>query len=120
MSDSEYYHGVYDPVTQSVIKVPFTEEEIIQRKLEEKNLEEKSIQDEWKKLRIKRNQLLLGCDWIELPSANITQEEKDAWLVYRTQLRDITSTITSPFDVVWPTPPKEILYGFMMPNNINT
>jgi hypothetical protein len=60
------------------------------------------IEDKWDEIREQRNQLLQECDWTQL--ADIAQETKDSWTLYRQQLRDIT-TQTNPYSIVWPVKP---------------
>lgn len=64
-------------------------------------------QDEaWLHVRIKRNQLIKATDYILLPDiqAALNQEQKDAWLLYRQELRDITEQ-PDPCNIIWPTKP---------------
>jgi hypothetical protein len=53
-------------------------------------------------IRAARNQLLAQCDWTQLPDATV---DKDAWLVYRQALRDITEQTGFPETVEWPQKP---------------
>jgi hypothetical protein len=49
---------------------------------------------------------LESTDWTQLPDVDLTQEQKDAWKVFRQQIRDMT------FGSRWPTPPEKIvMYG---------
>lgn len=105
MSERQYYHTVYNPTTKSNDIVYFTEEEIAKRQLEEQIEEQKSIEEQWKKIREERNKLLLNCDWTQLSDTNVSEQDRILWSAYRQQLRDLPSTITDPFDVVWPVPP---------------
>lgn len=57
---------------------------------------------QWNSVRELRAIKLAECDWTQLPDAPVNQKE---WATYRQQLRDITETITDPFDVTWPNPP---------------
>jgi hypothetical protein len=57
----------------------------------------------WDKIRSQRNYLLSQTDWIFAPDVNIIN--KDQWLSYRQELRDIPQTFSNPEDVVWPTKP---------------
>ena len=56
----------------------------------------------WDDARGKRNALLVQSDWTQLPDVPIAT--KDAWAVYRQQLRDVTLQ-SDPFNIVWPVPP---------------
>jgi hypothetical protein len=53
----------------------------------------------------KRKKLLIDSDWTQLPNGPLTQQQQEAWAVYRQQLRDIPQQSGYPFNVVWPTPP---------------
>jgi len=61
---------------------------------------------EW--VRIERKMLLTACDWTQLADSPLTLEQKEAWQLYRQQLRDLPEQITifeSMEDVIWPVPP---------------
>lgn len=60
------------------------------------------IENQWEEVRVLRNQLLTECDWTQL--ADISSEIKEAWIVYRQALRNIT-TQTNPFSIEWPAKP---------------
>lgn len=49
-----------------------------------------------------RNSLLNNSDWTQLPDVNV---DKEAWIVYRQQLRDITSQPGYPYVIEWPVQP---------------
>jgi len=51
--------------------------------------------------------LLEATDWTQLPDVALTQEEKDAWAVYRQNLRNINSD-ESLYSQSWPIPPSEL------------
>jgi hypothetical protein len=53
-------------------------------------------------MRNRRNALLQGCDWTQVPDAPV---DAAAWAVYRQQLRDLPANTTDPRNVVWPEPP---------------
>jgi len=53
----------------------------------------------------KRQKLLYSTDWTQIPNGPLTQQQQEAWAVYRQQLRDIPEQSGYPFNVVWPTPP---------------
>lgn len=54
----------------------------------------------------KRKLLLNSSDWTQIPNGPLTQEQQQAWAVYRQQLRDITTQSGYPFNVIWPTQPE--------------
>jgi hypothetical protein len=60
------------------------------------------IENQWEEIRVLRNQLLTECDWTQL--ADVSSETKEAWIVYRQALRNITAQ-TNPFSIEWPTKP---------------
>lgn len=57
----------------------------------------------WDYLKKIRNQYLSDSDWVVLPDSNPTN--KQAWLEYRQQLRDLPQKFTNPEDVIWPERP---------------
>ncbi len=59
----------------------------------------------WGTIRAERNQLLTQSDWTQLADAPLTQEQKNAWVVYRQALRDVPSSFFTPEEVVWPEQP---------------
>lgn len=80
--------GVY---YQNWILEDSTEEEI-----------ETKIQYKWVEIRTLRNELLLECDWRVL--SDTPDVNKDNWIQYRQELRNITSQ-ENPFSIVWPVQP---------------
>lgn len=58
---------------------------------------------QWAAVRAERNQRLSACDWTQLADAPLTDAEKADWAEYRQALRDLPTTQTDPFDIVWPT-----------------
>lgn len=62
------------------------------------------IAAEWEKVRYQRDKLLTACDWRILPDAPISPEDREAWLVYRSALRDITDQL-DPLAIFWPVSP---------------
>lgn len=53
-------------------------------------------------VRNSRNQLLKDSDWTQVLDVPV---DKDAWAIYRQELRDITGQEGFPFTIVWPTQP---------------
>jgi hypothetical protein len=53
-------------------------------------------------VRNQRTQLLKDSDWTQVADAPV---DKVAWAIYRQELRDITSQVGFPSDVVFPNPP---------------
>ena len=54
----------------------------------------------------KRNTLLYGSDWTQIPNNPLNSEKQAQWATYRQELRDIPSQSGYPFNVIWPTPPQ--------------
>ena len=52
---------------------------------------------------LKRQMLLFGSDWTQLPDVPLAT--KEAWATYRQALRDITKQPGFPLDVTWPVAP---------------
>ena len=54
-----------------------------------------------------RNEILMRCDWTELPSSSLRldAEALAAWTTYRQALRDIPSQTEFPLKITWPTQP---------------
>ena len=50
-------------------------------------------------LRQRRNTLLSASDWTQLPDTTLTNAQKQAWMQYRTELRNITNGLTTVEDV---------------------
>ena len=48
----------------------------------------------WKILRMKRNKLLVNSDWSQ--GADVPSATKNAYVTYRTDLRDLPTTVTKP------------------------
>lgn len=58
--------------------------------------------DRWADIRLERNNLIAQSDYLALQdTSEMTQEWKD----YRQSLRDITSSVSDPDDIVWPEKP---------------
>ena len=81
----------------SWIPVPFSPEEVQAR-----------IDKEWKTFRIKRNFYLTRSDWVFVVDSPVADEEKQQWITYRQVLRDLPLSVTDPFNINWPIPPREI------------
>ena len=76
-----------DAWTNSWVSTPFTEEEM-----------ENARQQRYQDIRYVRNQLLYSCDWTQVPDAQLTTEQVQAWQTYRQQLRDYMTLVTDPFN----------------------
>ena len=71
----------------------------------------------WTSFRQKRNRLLEGSDWTQMPDSPLSDTKKAEWATYRQQLRDLPGkwpadvdiTNTDPYadnSVVWSWPTK--------------
>lgn len=69
------------------------------------NLQQAQVFAKWQELRVRRNSLLSYCDWTVMPDSPISTEQRAAWIAYRQQLRDLPQQVSSPENVVFPTPP---------------
>ncbi|MDD4797126.1 MAG: tail fiber assembly protein [Eubacteriales bacterium] len=59
-------------------------------------------------LRKRRNALLTGCDWTQVPDAPLTDAQRGAWQAYRQALRDLPETARLvPGGITWPAAPAE-------------
>lgn len=87
------------------------EEKLKERlELEQKEEEEeqnKKLQEEfeknrnyWQEFRKIRNYKLFQSDWSQLSDAPLTEDQKNAWQVYRQELRDLPENITDPKPLV--------------------
>jgi hypothetical protein len=74
-----------------------------------RNKTQQEIQEEtegmWRAVRDRRNELLLECDWTQLPDSPLTNLKQTEWQIYRQALRDITNQ-SDPFSINWPTEPE--------------
>lgn len=73
-------------------------EEEEQIKLQEEEYEKN--RDYWQEFRKIRNYKLSESDWTQLSDAPITEDQKNAWQVYRQALRDLPENITDPKPLV--------------------
>lgn len=60
-----------------------------------------------RELRARRNELLYGCDWTQLPDTGLTTDKLLEWRDYRQQLRDLPSTVAAVGwgNISWPEQP---------------
>lgn len=59
----------------------------------------------WEWARAYRDPLLKNSDWTQLPDSPLSNEKKQLWYDYRQQLRNITDSVESPQNVVFPSDP---------------
>jgi len=65
-------------------------------------------------VRSRRNNLLKGSDWTQVPDSPLSDAVKAEWAAYRQALRDVPATtgeVTTLEEVVWPTPPSSGIIG---------
>ena len=60
----------------------------------------------WDEIRAERNLLLTQSDWTQIPDAELTPDQQNAWKEYRKELRRIPQTFQTPDQVVWPSKPQ--------------
>lgn len=65
------------------------------------HVDENLVQAQWSAIKAYRNQLLAESDWI-CSVTDYTHPNKEGWIAYRQELRNITQQ-TNPFQLVWPT-----------------
>jgi hypothetical protein len=56
----------------------------------------------WDKIREIRSYLLKKSDWTQLSDIDLNEEDKQKWISYRKELRDITKNFRNPTEVIWP------------------
>jgi Phage tail assembly chaperone protein len=60
-----------------------------------------------RELRARRNDLLYGCDWTQLPDTGLSTDKLLEWRDYRQELRDLPTKVATQGwnNVEWPTQP---------------
>jgi len=56
-------------------------------------------------IRAKRQSLIKGADWTQMPDSPLSDADKAVWQTYRQALRDVPSQDGFPDSVAWPTKP---------------
>ena len=77
------------------IKIELTAEEIATRQAEEIAWNDGAFDRAIEDLRAKRNKDLQDSDWTQLPDNTLTSAQRNAWMLFRTELRNITDGITT-------------------------
>lgn len=72
--------------------------------VEDEPLSEEDLYNLKEAYRKRRNELLTATDWVMLTDVNI--QNKEQWVLYRQQLRDVPEQEGFPENIVWPTPPQ--------------
>jgi alkyl sulfatase BDS1-like metallo-beta-lactamase superfamily hydrolase len=75
------------------VQVPLTAEEIAQRQADELAWNAGAFDRAMNALRSKRNSLLSATDYTQLPDVGFNAAERNAYMIYRQALRDITNNI---------------------------
>lgn len=65
----------------------------------------KYIEEKAAEVRETRNKLLLESDWSVIIDSPLSEEDKELWMSYRTQLRNVPQQKGFPLDVVFPEKP---------------
>jgi heme oxygenase len=81
------------------IIVDMTADEIAARQAEETAWTNGAFDRAIADLRAKRDKDLLESDWTQLGDTTLTNDQKQAWMRFRTELRDITKGLTTVDDV---------------------
>ena len=81
------------------IKIQFTAAEESARDAEELAWTNGAFDRAMANLRAKRDKDLLDSDWTQLGDTTLTNDQKQAWMRFRTELRDITKGLTTVDDV---------------------
>ena len=79
--------------------VPFTAEEEAARDAEELAYANGAFDRAMADLRIKRDKDLVNSDWTQLGDTTLTNSQKQAWMQFRSELRNITNGLTTFEDV---------------------
>ena len=79
--------------------VPLSTEEIAQRQQDEIAWNNGAFDRAMADLRSKRDRLLAASDWTQLPDTTLTNTQKQSWMQYRTELRNITDGLKTVEDV---------------------
>jgi hypothetical protein len=95
----------YDSLTQYIVRVePVPEgQDYVEYQIVDISYTDQELVEQAKN---KRKFLFLECDWTQLPDAQLTTVQVDAWKVYRQALRDITDQPDYPRTIIWPTIPE--------------
>lgn len=96
----------YDKKTQKLVNCePYIEDfQVFTVRVDDKTEEDLALDFQFASIEIinKRNKLLELSDWTQVLD---TPVNRDSWVLYRQELRDITKQEQFPFNVIWPTKP---------------
>ena len=76
-------------------RIQFTAEEEAARDAEETAWNNGAFDRAMADLRAKRNKDLVDSDWTQLGDTTLTNDQKQAWMRFRTELRNITDGLTT-------------------------
>jgi hypothetical protein len=76
-------------------RIQLTAEEEAARDAEEAAWEAGAFDRAMEDLRAKRNKDLQDSDWTQLPDTTLTNVQRQAWMQFRTELRNITDGLTT-------------------------
>ena len=76
-------------------RIQFTAEEEAARDAEETAWNNGAFDRAMADLRAKRNKDLVDSDWTQLGDTTLTNDQKQAWMRFRTKLRNITDGLTT-------------------------
>jgi len=82
---------IVDAQTGIQTEIDLTEEEIAIEQAEINEWNDGELDRSLNNLRNIRNDMLVKCDWTDLPNAPLTDEKKLEWQTYREDLRNITN-----------------------------
>ena len=77
------------------ILVDLTTEEIAEKEAQDLKWNNSAFDRAMEDLRAKRNKDLQDSDWTQLPDNTLTSEQRNAWMQFRTELRNITNGLTT-------------------------
>lgn len=77
------------------VQVPFTAQEEADRDAEELAWSNGAFDRAIADLRAKRDKDLVSSDWTQLGDTTLTNAQKQAWMQFRTELRNITNGLTT-------------------------
>ena len=77
------------------VRIDLTAQEISERQTQDQTWNDAAFDRAMENLRAKRNKDLQDSDWTQLPDNTLTSEQRNAWMQFRTELRNITNGLTT-------------------------
>lgn len=71
----------------------------------EDEFQAQKVKEAEKHMRMQRNMLLSASDFTQVPDVPFTDEQRQAWAIYRQALRDLPSNTNDLFNIIWPIEP---------------